>query len=132
MGMSMTARISSGTARMTLKSCRTGVRIHEGETFPAARKAKGSEMTAPIIVPIQAMCTDSRTLPGTPRSMASLNAGGAIRRNTFHASPGALRRRSMVTSRPEIDQTTATTTRAASPHRRPARRGATGLSPPDG
>ena len=40
MGMSMTARISSGTARMTLKSCRTGVRIHAGETFPAARKAK--------------------------------------------------------------------------------------------
>jgi hypothetical protein len=51
----MTATISSGTARMALNSCRTGVRIQRGATLVAARKARGSDRTAPMIVPIQAM-----------------------------------------------------------------------------
>ena len=54
-GMKITARINSGTARMTLNNCRTGVRTQPGATLWAAKKARGSERMAPMIVPIQAI-----------------------------------------------------------------------------
>ena len=116
-GMRIMARISSGTALMTLNSWRTGTRTQAGATLPAARNARGRETRAPMRVPIQAMCTDSKTLPTTPRSAASAKAGGNMRRNMPQASPGAPRSRSMVTSRPVSDQPTRMTSRAPSARR---------------
>jgi len=105
-----------------------GTLIQMGATLWAAMKASGRDRTAPITVPIQAMYTDSKTLPTAPRAATLANAGGIICRRIAHASDGAPSRRSRVTSNPDIDQTMATNrTTPMAPRRSPVHRGGAGL-----
>ena len=81
-----------------------------------------------MTVPIHAMYTDSKIFPTAPRSCTCANAGGTICRRIAHASPGAFRRRSRVTSNPDIDQTMATMRiTAKAPRRSLIPRGGAGL-----
>ena len=60
MGMKIaTARMISGKARMALSSWRMTFETRPLETFFAPKKPSGSESAAPMIVPTQAICSDS-------------------------------------------------------------------------
>ena len=60
MGMKMAmASTISGKARMALRTWRTSVETGPLETFFAPKKPRGSETTAPMTVPTQAISSDS-------------------------------------------------------------------------